>query len=127
MKAYIVEDNEDMRALLRLLLKRHFPAISVVGECDNAEKALEEIPGFNPDLVLVDISLPGMDGIEMIRQLKPTCRTICILVVTGHEVCLYEQSALEAGAEAIVSKADDNKLLGTIRMLLEKHGATGCG
>ncbi len=126
MKAYIVEDNDSMRIILKRLLKKNFPAITEVRESDNAEKALIEIPQYVPDLVLVDISLPGMDGIEMIRQLKPECQKTCILVVTGHDISLYKNASLNAGAHCIVSKFEDEELLNSIGRMLEKKKNQQC-
>lgn len=127
MKAYIVEDNESMRMILRRLLKKNFPSFTEIGESGTAEKALEEIPLFKPNLILVDISLPGMDGIEMIHRLKPDCQKTCILVVTGHEVHLYEEASLKAGAHCIVSKSEDEDLLNAIKDLMEKSRNEECG
>ena len=107
MKAWIVEDHEAMRIILNRLLRKNFPQISEIGESETAEHALEKIAPFDPCLVLVDISLPGMDGIELIRRLKPQRKDICFLVVTGHEPYLYEQAARKAGADAILSKHDE--------------------
>lgn len=125
MKVYIVEDHESMRFILKRLLKKNFPSIMAVGESETAENALQQIPSFCPDLVLVDISLPGMDGIELIRKLKPQCKMIYILVVTGHEVDIYKQSALEAGADDIVSKYDDKQILNSIHTLFKKQKLHG--
>jgi CheY-like chemotaxis protein len=100
--------------------------VKEIAESETAEEALEAIPRFKPAFILVDISLPGMDGIEMIRKLKPECQKLCILVVTGHEVELYEKAAHEAGANDIVSKLDDVKLLKAINNLIEMHNGRGC-
>ncbi len=120
MRVYIVEDHDSMRIILKRLLRKNFPSVTEIGESETAEKALDEIPSFVPDLVLVDISLPGIDGIEMIRRLKPECRETCILVVTGHEVGIYRQAAMDAGAYDIVSKYDDHKLLECIGKILNR-------
>jgi DNA-binding NarL/FixJ family response regulator len=125
MRTYLVEDHEPMRIILKRLLKRNFPSFTVAGEADSAEEALRQIPRVNPDLALVDISLPGMDGIELIRRLKPLCHSLCILVVTGHEVSLYRGAALEAGADDIVSKYDDRQLLDSIRTLFDGRQIQG--
>lgn len=121
MRVYIVEDNESMRIILKRMLRKNFPSIEKINECDNAEQALVEIPDYRPNLVLVDISLPGMDGIELIRILKPKCKFICILVVTGHEVELYRPAALEAGADDIISKSEGEKLISAVRSLMENR------
>ncbi|HEX2957770.1 MAG TPA: response regulator transcription factor [Chitinispirillaceae bacterium] len=126
MKAYIVEDYEPMRMILKRVLKKNFPMIKSVGESETAEDAIIKITEFKPDIALIDISLPGMDGIELIRTIKPQCKAICILVVTAHEVELYKDKALKAGAHEIASKADFSGLIKVISDLLERKKTGGC-
>jgi DNA-binding NarL/FixJ family response regulator len=125
MKVYIIEDDDSMRIILKRLLKKHFQGVEVK-ESATAEQALDEIPIYNPELVLVDISLPGMNGIELISILKPKCFYICILVVTGHEVEVYKKAALDAGAHDIISKMEDAKLIQSVKELSEKRKHGGC-
>jgi len=82
----MVEDDESMRFILKRLLRKNFSSITGIGESASAEQALRKIPLFAPDIVLADISLPGMDGLEMTRRLKPQWPDLCILVVTGHDI-----------------------------------------
>lgn len=103
-KIFIVEDHEDMRFMYRSALQKI--EIDVCGETAIAEEALEQIPAAQPDLVIIDISLPGMDGIELVRRLRKTFPTICLFVVTGHAVERYREAALGAGADLIMSKDD---------------------
>jgi DNA-binding NarL/FixJ family response regulator len=121
MKVYIVEDDEAMRIVLKRLLKRNFSSITAIGEAGSADKAIIEIPPFAPDVVLVDISLPGMDGIELIPILRKQCHNTGFLVLTGHEIDQYKQIALDAGADGIVSKMDDDGLLQAIKELLKQE------
>jgi DNA-binding NarL/FixJ family response regulator len=120
-KTYLVEDHEDMRFLLKQMLKRKSPTMVILGESETAETALVEIPRFYPDLALIDISLPGMDGIELVRRLREILRALCILVITGHEVDLYRDQALAAGADGIASKADTNGILTNIERILSTN------
>lgn len=126
MKVFIVEDYESMRIILKRLLKKNFSSITSIGESETAEEALEEIPKFNPELVLVDISLPGMDGIELIRRVVKKCMTICVLVVTAHEVEFYKDKAIEAGAHGIVSKTDFEELIDMVGVFMKKSKEGGC-
>lgn len=113
---FVVEDHEDMRLLYRRLLRRS--GISMVGESATAEEALKEVPSLNPDLVVIDISLPGMDGIELVRRLREFDPVLCLLVATGHEVARYEAAAMAAGADGIVSKEETEELMAAIKQLL---------
>ncbi len=117
MRVYIVEDDESMRILLKRLLKRNITSITAIGESNSADKAIKEIPSFTPDIVLVDISLPGMDGIELIPKLRQLCQNARILVLTGHDINNYKLIVLKAGANGIVSKMDDKGLLHAIKEL----------
>ncbi len=126
MKAFIVEDYESMRIIIKRLLKKNFSIFTSIGESETAEEALDEIPRFKPELVLVDISLPGMDGIELIRRIVKRCKTICVLVVTAHEVEFYQDKAFEAGANGIVSKTDFEELIEKVGTLIQKSKEQGC-
>ncbi|MBD3239600.1 MAG: response regulator [Chitinivibrionales bacterium] len=126
MKAYLVEDDETMRFILKHILEANFPSLTAIGESETGEDALEKVPSFGADVVLVDISLPGMSGLEFVRRLTPKCRGACILVLTGHEIEMYEQAARDAGAHGIISKSDDEGLLEMIGILLEKSKQGGC-
>jgi DNA-binding NarL/FixJ family response regulator len=116
-KVYIVEDHEDMRVILKRILLKNISTIQVIGESDTAEKAIQEIPILCPDIVLVDISLPGMDGIELIRIVRSICNSILILVVTAHQIGEYKKEALQAGANDIVSKSDFEMIIDIVRKM----------
>lgn len=121
MKAYIVEDDSSMRMILKRILKKNFPEISIFGESPSGEHALVELPQFGADLIIVDISLPGMSGLDMIERLKDICHGKCILVLTCHETDLYRDRALKAGARHIISKSEYDKLLDLIGNCVSKN------
>ena len=68
-KVAIVDDDEGIRTSLATLIRRA-PALRLVGDYADAEAALKEIPRRPPDVVLMDINLPGINGVECVRQLK---------------------------------------------------------
>lgn len=103
-KAYIVDDHEDVRFALKYRMRRRLPWVTLVGESSTAEDALAKIPGLDPDIVVTDITLPGMDGIEFVGELRKACTDAYIVVMTGHEIDLYRDRALAAGANEIASK-----------------------
>jgi two-component system, response regulator YesN len=111
MKILIVEDDSLLRLLLKRLIKREFSNITAFEECYTAEQALNYVPVFNPDLLIVDISLPGMDGIELIRNIKRMHSLKRIVVITGYEKELHEQLAMEAGADHFFSKTEYDLML----------------
>jgi two-component system cell cycle response regulator DivK len=99
----VVEDQEDNRRILRDLLTRSGFAID---EAENGEDALESIARQRPDLILMDIQLPVLDGYEATRRIKsdPQLRAIPIIVVTSYALSGDEAKAREAGCDAYVTK-----------------------
>lgn len=100
---FIVEDHAAVRRMMGKLIARA-PDLSLCGEAASAEAALEQIQACEPHLVLVDISLPGMDGIELIGILHDRYPEILALAVSGHDESVYALPALRAGARGYVMK-----------------------
>lgn len=110
----IIEDEKEIRENLQALINNseQFVCVDVF---DNAEDAIKNIPSLQPDVVLVDIHLPGMSGIECIRTLKPRCPNINFLVSTSYEDAENVFNALKAGATGYLTKTvQPSKLLDAI-------------
>jgi two-component system cell cycle response regulator DivK len=106
----VVEDQEDNRQILRDLLgSAGYDLI----EAENGEEALAAVSKHRPDLVLMDIQLPIMDGYEATRRLKadPEFKKIPIIVVTSYALSGDEGKAREAGCDAYVTKPYSPRLL----------------
>src|SRR5216117_1304521 len=100
----IVDDHPLFRKGLTELIhseKNHF---AVCGEAGNAAEAMEVIPRLNPELAIVDLSLPGANGIELIKNIRAEFPKLPILVLSMHDESLYALRALRAGAEGYVMK-----------------------
>ena len=99
----------DDHPLLRKGLARTIEAeadLNVAGQMDSAEEALGEIEDLAPDLVIVDISLPGMSGMELIKHLQSRAPDVQILVVSRHDETLYAERCIRAGARGYVMKQE---------------------
>ena len=83
-KVAIVDDDEGIRTSLATLIRRA-PALRLAGDYADAETALKEIPRRPPDVVLMDINLPGMNGVECVRQLKSRLPDVQFLMLTVYE------------------------------------------
>ena len=83
-KVAIVDDDEGIRTSLATLIRRA-PALRLVGDYADAETALKEIPHRPPDVVLMDINLPGVNGVECVRQLKSRLPAVQFLMLTVYE------------------------------------------
>ena len=99
----VVEDQEDNRQIIRDLLSATDYEIT---EAESGEQALEAVAKQRPDLILMDIQLPGIDGYETTRRIKadPALRSITIIAVTSYALSGEEQKAQAAGCDAFVPK-----------------------
>lgn len=99
----IVDDHAIVREGLRLILGAT-PDLIVVGEADDGVAALNQLAECNPDVVLVDISMPGMSGIELIGRIHQENPQIAILVLSMHKEEQFAVRALKAGAAGYLTK-----------------------
>ena len=114
----MVEDQEDNRQIIRDLLSATDYEIM---EAESGEQALEAVAKQRPDLILMDIQLPGMDGYEATRRIKadPALRSIPIIAVTSYALSGEEQKARAAGCDEYVAKPySPRQLLAKIRQYL---------
>lgn len=115
---YIVDDHPLMRKGIAMSLGAE-TGLRVCGHAASAEVALDEIPKLNPDLVVVDISLPGMSGIELIKHLLALNPNLKTLVMSRHDESLYAERAIRAGAKGYVMKLEaDEQLTKAVRRVL---------
>jgi DNA-binding NarL/FixJ family response regulator len=102
-RIYIVEDHTLLRSGLCALLSQD-PEIEIVGEADNGRDAIRAIGTLAPDLVLMDLTMPGMNGIEAIVDIKRRTPEIRVLVLTIHKAEEYIHESLRAGADGYILK-----------------------
>ncbi|HEX2998592.1 MAG TPA: response regulator transcription factor [Anaerolineales bacterium] len=129
----IVEDHPFFAiALLRVLAQRD--DLNVVMVVDTAEKALQVIQDFKLDLILVDVSLPQMDGIELVGRLSQMYPNMPCLIISGHISNLYLTRSLAAGARGYAIKDNakgiiegiDQVIRGEIYISEELQTSTSC-
>jgi DNA-binding NarL/FixJ family response regulator len=117
-RVLLADDHDVVRQGFRLVLGSQ-PDIEVVGEAPNGREALEEARRLRPDLVLMDVIMPVMDGLEATRRIKAEMPGVCVLMFTSHEEPEYLLEAIEAGAAGYVLKgAPVSRLIGAIRRAL---------
>ena len=105
-KVFIVEDHPVFREGLVQIINSEGD-LTVCGEAEDAEHALEVIPSLKPDLVLVDISLPGKSGLELIKDLRARNGGVKLLVLSMHDEALYADRVLRAGGDGYIMKQED--------------------
>jgi DNA-binding NarL/FixJ family response regulator len=101
----VVDDSTDFLESVALLLAAA-PGVTVVGSARSGEEALVEVERLQPDLVLMDIGLPGMGGIEATRRIKARDRAPRLLLLTLHDSVEYRRAGEHAGADGFLSKLD---------------------
>ena len=102
-KVSIVDDDDGIRSSLATLIRRA-PALKLMGDYADAETALKELPRKAPDVVLMDINLPGMNGVECVRQLKTSLPKLQVLMLTVYEDSDSLFKSFRAGASGYLLK-----------------------
>ncbi len=106
-KILIVEDHQIVRQGITQLINAE-PDMEVCGEASNASDALKQIVRCEPDLILTDISMTGMNGIEFLKHLKARRPDLPAVVLSMHDEALYAERALRAGALAFIMKKESS-------------------
>ena len=115
----IVEDHPIVRQGLAQLIN-HQPGLSVIGEADMPGKALDLVRANQPDLVILDVSLPKSNGLELIKQIKAERPHLPMLVISMHDEMLYAERSLRAGARGyLMKKEPSEKILLAINRVLK--------
>ena len=118
-KILIIEDEEPIRRVLKRILSEEDSSYEV-HEADNGKEGLKKIINNNYDLVLCDIKMPKMDGIEVLQSIKPLDKSLPFIMLTGHGNVSTAVEAMKLGAYDFISKPPDlNRLLNSVRHALE--------
>lgn len=118
---FLVDDHPMMRHGLAMVINQQRD-ITVSGEAGNAREAMERIALAKPDIAVVDISLEGKSGLEMIKDLQIMYPEIPVLVMSMHDEALYAERVLRAGGRGyVMKKAGGEAMLQAIRQVLSGH------
>jgi DNA-binding NarL/FixJ family response regulator len=122
MRVVLADDHALVRAGLRSLLEG-IEDVEVVGEAGDGDEALQRVQALRPDVVLMDISMPGLNGIEAIRRLAKLRARPRVLVLTMHSDKEYVRAALAAGADGYLLKtAERGELVAALAALARGKG-----
>lgn len=102
-KILVVDDHPLMREALQGLIETE-PDLKVIGQASNGESAVEMAARMQPDVVVMDIIMPGIDGIEATRQIIKTCPGVHVLILTSSNDDTHVAAAIRAGAEGFLIK-----------------------
>ena len=116
-RVFLADDHAILREGIRLLLRK-VPDIEVVGEAGDGEEAVAQVEQLVPDVVLMDITMPGLNGLEATEQIKGKKPQVKVLILTMHETDQYLSGMLRAGASGYVVKTTvSSELISAIRIV----------
>ena len=109
----IVEDNAFFLRFLKETLFARFPPINIL-EAANGEEALKKIKTLAPDAILMDLRLPGENGLELTRKIKAQHPRITVVILTNYDLPEYREAAYQSGADHFLSKDPFLKMINSI-------------
>ncbi len=107
-KILIVEDSALYRKLLKETLFSRFPSVEIT-EAEDGEVAMQKINTHPPDLIFMDIKLPGENGLELTNKIKAKCPDVIIVILTSYDTPEYREAAAQAKANHFLSKGTSSK------------------
>ncbi len=117
-KVFVVDDHPIVRQGLSLLINQEAD-LFVCGEAEEMHSALQAIAAANPDILIVDISLNGPDGLELLKNARITSPRLPVLILSMHDESIYAERALRAGANGYIMKQEaTEKVLVALRRIL---------
>ena len=114
-RVLLVDDHVPIRAALRRLLTSHYHDLLIVGEGSDGQQAIELVASCRPDVILMDIIMPTMNGIEATALIKKSWKEAIIIGLCAVEDAHNTDAILKAGAVAVISKHDLNDVYSTIQ------------
>jgi YesN/AraC family two-component response regulator len=119
-----VDDSEDLRELLSMVIDRHPEGWRVVATAAEGEQGIEEARTAQPDLVLLDIAMPVMDGLQALPRIKEAAPNAVVVMLSGYPFSTAGQGALNAGAHGYLEKSDLVKgLIPRLQRIIETAGS----
>jgi two-component system, NarL family, response regulator NreC len=114
-RVMIVDDHAILRTGLRMLVNAQAD-MEVVSEAPDGEKAIQKVQESNPDVTLLDLTMPRVSGMKALQEIARNCRETRVLILTMHDDPAYLRSALAAGASGyLLKRAVDSELIAAIR------------
>jgi CheY-like chemotaxis protein len=102
----VVDDSADLRELISMVIERNPAGWQVVATAGEGQEAVEEARNTQPDLVLLDIAMPVMDGMQALPLIRKACPNAVVVMLSGYPFATAGQGALNAGAHGYLEKSD---------------------
>jgi len=121
LKVFVVDDHPIVRQGLAQMINRE-PDLMVCGEAEEATAALHTIICEKPDILIIDISLKGPDGLELLKNVRVRFPSLPVLILSMHDESIYAERALRAGANGYIMKHEAaEKVMGALRQILNQE------
>lgn len=117
-KIFIVEDHQMMQRILHLFISR-MADFEICGSATDADQALAALPDAMPDLVLIDMSLPRINGAELVQLIRARWPELPCVLLSGHSEAKYVQEAMAAGARGYIVKGKPAELEPALQQISE--------
>jgi CheY-like chemotaxis protein len=106
-KVLIADDNGRIRQIFKESLQKSFPTVAIE-EVADGDEVLRKVDTFLPDLIFMDIKLPGQNGLELMKKIKAAHPNITIFIVTSYDIPEYREAAFQYGADHFLAKTSLN-------------------
>ncbi len=119
----LVEDSSTFRKSMREMLTLRFPALKIE-EASDGEEALQKLENTNPDLIFMDIRLPGQNGLEVTKKIKEVNSDVEVVILTSYDIPEYRAAALRSGASHFFTKGNSgsDEIATFVRSICQKKG-----
>ena len=107
MKVFIADDSSEIRKRIIAMLSDLTERIEMIGEAENVHDAINSIHEFDPDVVILDIRMPGGSGIDVLKNIKKKNEVPIIIILTSYPYSQYRNKCMEAGADFFFDKSRD--------------------
>lgn len=122
MMIFIADDSDTLRERLTTMLLE-IEGAKVVGQARNATEAVEGIRSLNPDVVILDIQMPGGSGIDVLKTIKRYARPPVVMMLTNHASAVYREKCMEWGADFFLDKSREiERLTAICESLIREQG-----
>jgi DNA-binding NarL/FixJ family response regulator len=127
-RTMVVEDSPSYREIVKLNLRDQFPSMDIIEAADGGE-AFQKIDSYPPDLIFMDIGLPGENGLELTKRIKADHPDVIIIILTSHDAPEYREAAIRNKADYFFSKDVllNDGVFALVKSILLKRGFSADG
>jgi DNA-binding NarL/FixJ family response regulator len=124
----IADDSAEFRHALEIFLEQLTHLVEVVGAAEDGEHVLTLLPGTRPDLVLMDLQMPRINGLQATRKIRAEFPGVRVIMITLHDSGMWEAASAAAGADRFIAKHRlHQELPGALAQLFPRRGAKSTG